>query len=223
MEKHARSRMSLSRSVEDVTRTLLCEWQELWRHHKQKGRGAQRHASPAPLVVSSVREGQRKRGSVQESATVSMDYKSFGEASMEDDKVTVIVVKDETTGCVAAHVCEQKSAADKWVVERVCDDIDLFGHSGLVLKGDGEPALVQVQSAIKEKRTHPTICQNPPAFNPQSNGSAERAVQDVMPQVRAMKIAVDQRLGTTVEDRLEGTGMDGRVVGGADQSVFGGS
>ena len=36
-----------------------------------------------------------------------------------------------------------------------------------------------------------------------------------------MKIALDQRLGTNREDRLEGTGMDGRVVGGADQSVFG--
>ena len=109
-----------------------------------------------------------------------MDYKSFGEASTEEDKVTMItmiVVKDETTGCVAAHICEQKSAADKWVVERVCDDIDLFGHSGVVLKGDGEPALVQVQSAIKEKRTHPTICQNPPAHNPQSNGSAESSTR----------------------------------------------
>ena len=74
----------------------------------------------------------------------------------------MIFVKDETTGFVAAHVCEQEYAADKWVVERVCDHIDLFGHSGVVLKGNGEPALVQVQSAVKEKRTHPTICQNPP-------------------------------------------------------------
>ena len=81
----------------------------------------------------------------------------------------------------------------------MCDDIDLFGHSGVVLKGDGEPALVQVQSAIKEKRTHPTICQNPPAYNPQSSRSAERAVQEVMSQVRAMKVALEQRLGTTVK------------------------
>ena len=125
-----------------------------------------------------------EQGEVQ---TVSMDYKSFGEASTEEEKVTMILVKDETTGCVAAYVCEHKCAADNWVVERVCDDIDLFGHSGVVLKRDGEPALVRVQSAIKEKRTHPTFCQNPPAYNPQSNVSAERAVQEVMAQVQAMK------------------------------------
>ena len=133
------------------------------------------HRSWCPVCVKArgKEEAHKKVREQGEVPTVSMDYKSFGEASTEEDKVTMIVVKDETTGCVAAHVCEQKSAADKWVVERVCDDIDLFGHSGVVLKGDGEPALIQVQSAIKEKRTHPTICQNPPAYNPQSNGSEQ--------------------------------------------------
>ena len=134
------------------------------------------HRSWCPVCVKprAKEEAYKKLREQGEVPTVSMDYESFGEASTEEDRVTMIVVKDETTGCVAAHVCEQKSAVDKWVVERVCDDIDLFGHSGVVLKGDGESALVQVQSAIKEKGTHPTICQNPPAYNPQSNGSGER-------------------------------------------------
>ena len=122
MEKHTRSRMSLSRSVEDVTRTPCASGKKPWRLHRQRGRGAQRHAPPAPLVVSSEREGQRKRGSAQESARTRRSpdrfhHKSFGEASTEEDKTTMIVVKDETTGCVAAHVCEQQT--NGWLSECV--------------------------------------------------------------------------------------------------------
>ena len=151
--------MSLSRSVENVTRNPLCEWQETLETPPTE---VEEH-NVSHLVCVKARGKEEAHKKVREQGevpTVSMDYKSFGEASTEEDKVTMIVVKDETTGCAAAHVCEQKGA----------DDIDLFGHSGVVLKGDGEPALVQVQSATKEKRTHPTICQNPPAYNPQPKG-----------------------------------------------------
>ena len=119
------------------------------RRHRQRGRGAPSHALAAPLVVSGVREGQRKRGSAQASARTPRSPDRF-------HGLQVIRWSIDEEG-VAAHVCQLKRAADKSVVERVCDDINLFGHSGVVLKGDGEPALVQVQSAIKEKRGHPTI------------------------------------------------------------------
>ena len=92
-----------------------------------------------------------------------------------------------------------------------------------LISSDAVPALVQVQSAIKETRTHPTICQNPPAYNPQSNGSAERE-SSTRSYVSGTgnENSSGPALGHHREDRSEGTGMDGRVVGGADQSVFGG-
>ena len=65
------------------------------------------------VKVRGKEEAHKKVREQGEVPTVSMDYKSFGEASTEEDKVTMIVVKDETTGCVAAHVCEQKSAWPK--------------------------------------------------------------------------------------------------------------
>ena len=73
------------------------------------------HHSWCPVCVNArgKDEAHKKVREQGEVPTVSMDYKLFGEASTEEDKVTMIVVKDETTGCVAAHVCEQKSAADK--------------------------------------------------------------------------------------------------------------
>ena len=130
--------------------------------------------------------------------TVSVDYKAFGESEHDDDKIQMVVVKDESTGCVSAHVCEAKGAGDRWVVDRICDDIGLWGHTELIIKGDGEPALIQVQEAIKDKWNHKTVPQNPPAYNPQASGAAERAVQEIMGEIRALKIGLEQRNGIKI-------------------------
>ena len=127
-----------------------------------------------------------------------MDYKAFSESEHDDDKIQMVVVKDESTGCVSAHVCEAKGAGDRWVVDRICDDIGLWGHTELIIMVDGEPALVQVQEAIKDKWNHETVPQNPPAYNPQANGAAERAVQEIMGEIRALKIGLEQRIGIKI-------------------------
>ena len=84
-------------------------------------------------------------------------------------------------------------------MERLIEDIDNTGHTNIILKGDGEPALVQVMNVIKEKRKHNTIIVNPPAYDPQSNGPAENAVQNMMRQIRKVKIGLEQRLGAKIE------------------------
>ena len=57
--------------------------------------------------------------------------------------------------------------------------MDALGYRKVVLKTDGEPALVAVQEAVAKARTHETLCQNPPGYDPQANGVAERAVSKV--------------------------------------------
>ena len=42
--------------------------------------------------------------------------------------------------------------------------------------------------------------ENPPAYNPESNGSAEKAVQDVSEQVRSLKLALEARIGVSIGD-----------------------
>ena len=159
------------------------------------------HRSWCPVCTKARgKEDAHKKGQTKgEKPIVSMDYKSFGENSGDDDKMTMIVIKDEMTGCIAAHVCQTKGSTDQWVVDRLCDDVELFGHTEVILKSDGEPSIVQVQSAIKDKRAHNTICQNSPAYNPQANRAAERAVQEVMGQIRAMKIGLQQRINAEIK------------------------
>ena len=75
---------------------------------------------------------------------MSVDYKSLGESGVEDDKITTIVIRDNSSKITFAHFCEKKGSGDEWVVEQILVDIDHLGHIDLILKGDGEPALVQV-------------------------------------------------------------------------------
>ena len=89
---------------------------------------------------------------------------------------------------------EQKGAKDQWAVERILDDIKMFGHTDIIIKGDGEPALTQVQDEIIERRSAGSVPQNPPAYDPQANGAVERGVQEFMNQMRALKIGLEQRI-----------------------------
>ena len=158
------------------------------------------HRSWCPVCVKArgKEEAHKKVREQGEVPTVSMDYKSFDEASTDEDKITMIVVKDETTAALQPMFANKRAQqTNGWSSE--CLTTLISSDTVELCSKDGEPALGQVQSATKEAGTHPTICQNPPAYNPQSNGSAERAVQEVMSQVRAMKLALDQRLGTSVK------------------------
>ena len=129
----------------------------------------------------------------REKPTVGLDYKAFGEDADQEDKSMAIIMRDRETKMTFAHVCPCKGP-DPWVIARVADDIDTIGHADIIMKSDGEPALVKLMMEIKAKRAHSTIPQHPPAYDPQSNGAIEKAVDDVMGQVRALKIGLERRI-----------------------------
>ena len=113
---------------------------------------------------------------VPDKPVVTFDYKSFGQEIDKDDKLTAIVVRD-ITKTLYSHVCQSKGASDEWIVDRVVQDIDELGHIEVVLKCDGEPSIIQLLKKVKEKRVNNTILEHPPAYDPQSNGVAEKSVQ----------------------------------------------
>ena len=142
----------------------------------------------------------KARGTGQESA-----WKKREPGRLDGLQVTMTVGKEEeTTGCDAAHVCEQKGSADHCVIERVCHNVDLFGHTG-VLTGDGEPALVQVQSAIKESKPFSRIHQ--------------QTLLKPMGRCSCNDNSFEPALECHCTDGLEGAGVDGRVVDGDNQCL----
>ena len=139
-----------------------------------------------------------KKRSEETVPTVVMDYKSFGQDD-DDKNLTALVLRDKKTTTTMGHVCECKGTEDKWIVKKILEDIDEMGHTDIILKTDGEPALVQVATEVKRQSPHSTVLQNPPAYDPAANGVAERAVQEWMGQMRVCKIGLEQRIKTKVE------------------------
>jgi len=142
---------------------------------------------------------RQKEGEVSCKPCMSFDYKSFGQEGDYDDKATAMVAKDDKFKMKFAHICEKKGSSDKWIIDKIIEDIDRLGHTEVILKGDGEPALQDVLQEVKRRRVHPTLLQGPPAYDPQANGAAEKAVQDYMGQLRTMKIGLEARLKCKVE------------------------
>ncbi len=131
---------------------------------------------------------------------ISLDYQELNEDAEPPQKV--IVGKDEKTGSVFCHKVIAKGLTDEWAVRKVIQDIEDVGRSQVILKTDGEPAIKAVQSRMISLRKAQTVPRNPPAYNPQSNGPCEKAVQDVTGQLRTMKLALESRVQVKVPDDL---------------------
>ena len=141
----------------------------------------------------------RNKGDKREGINVvGMDYLSFGQEA-DDDKITMIVIRDKEALTTFAHPCLTKGASDEWVVKEVQEDLALLGYPRIILKTDGEPSLVQVQAEVIRQSPKEVIPQNPPAYDPQSNGVIEHCVDEVMGQVRALKIALERRIKRSVK------------------------
>ena len=69
----------------------------------------------------------------------------------------------------------------------------------------GEPAIVLLQERVVSQRSQDTIAVNPPAYDPQSNGVAEKIVQDVKAQLRVLKVRLEARKqhSVVVENHLK--------------------
>ena len=133
-------------------------------------------------------------------AEIAMDYKSFGQSTPgEEDKGTAIILKDRDTKTIYGHLVEEKGVGDGWVVKKLVEDVDSLGYTDLMVKTDGEPAIVQVAKELQKLRTHWTLIEHPPAYDPKSNDAAEKAVDMSMGQMRAIKIGLEKRIQMRIE------------------------
>ena len=142
---------------------------------------------------------------------VRLDYcflnETFGDEGDDDATTgersqTVLVMQESECRSVWAYAVDQKGATEEWAIHKICEDLETVGMKGdrIIIKDDQEPAIVDVAREIARNRggQFGTAIDNSRVGDSDSNGTIERAIQDVEGQCRAMRSALEARIKTRV-------------------------
>ena len=108
---------------------------------------------------------------------------------LEEDHRTCGSGRDDRRG--AGLPLPRQRPGDDWVVKQLVLDLEDWGRRNVRLQTDGEPAMLALQQAIAENRKGETVQRNSLPYNPQSNGGAEQAIQDVTDLMRRMLLGLE--------------------------------
>ena len=158
---------------------------------------------------------RRTEADAQRVAMVSFEYagiKDDGEfvsslelKDLEDDesvaRVLVVALRtpDDRQSCVMGHIVPCKGVdRDKFSVDCLVSDIVWTGYTRVMLKSDNEPAILKLLiESLKELRINgleQVMSENPPEYDPRSNGMAEAAVKSWKGMFRTHRSALEERL-----------------------------
>ena len=66
----------------------------------------------------------------------------------KDGQTPIIVLKDTKSRAIFAHACPCKGAHEA-VVARLVADLDMLGYKRVLIRSDGEPAILDLWSKVK--------------------------------------------------------------------------
>ena len=125
-------------------------------------------------------------------------YYAFMRSTTDEDLLTVFVGRLYPTREITIIPCEQKGE-DMHAINRLANFIKNAGVQKLVYMADQESALATLmENAIQKASISGELVSAVPEHSPvgdsQSNGRAERAVQEAEDMLRCMKLAIEERL-----------------------------
>ena len=124
---------------------------------------------------------------------VHSDYAFFRNHKGDRVHMPVLVSKSRKTKSISAHVVPKKGTGGGWIVQQYLRDLKKQGLRGkVVLRSDGEPAIVDLLNRVADIRMGETLIENSPVGDSRANGEAERAVQSVQKQTRTIKLATER-------------------------------
>ena len=95
-----------------------------------------------------------------------------------------------------------KGSTGRFSVDKILEFVEEVGDSSsqIIIKSDQEPAIVSLaEDMVKAREEGRTVVEQSPKQSSGSSGVVERAVQQVEGQMRALLIAVEDRLGEEIK------------------------
>ena len=115
----------------------------------------------------------------------------------------MMVMVDESTGNKYMRAVDHRGLEgqgdNSWLVRDMHEELKSWGHPGggrnaIILKSDGEPAIVAVREALARCHGGIVTPQQPPKGEHQANGVAEEAGRTIRDHARVMKINVQAKV-----------------------------
>ena len=167
-----------------------------WRPHCVRSRGL--NAPHTPQGVD--RDGGERI------PTIAIDYGPLKSEEVEDSEQMgpMLAMKDIKHGMVRSIVVPAKGTATEWVIEKCVEWIIERGHGRIILKSDQGKSVAALSEEIKRfkhaaRDDMDAIIEHSDVGESQSNAAVERAVRTAEEMVRALKLALEDR----IQDKLK--------------------
>ena len=180
---------------------LWCRWCVLGR-----GRGLQHRACTGSLVpIIGIDYFFLTGKGLQTRQELEMSTDEVAQARAQGKLAKCLLVRCYASKTIFGHVVPRKGLdEDGIVVTMILRDLEWLGHTRVIVKADGEPAIQALARRAVElakcelKDLAQVSKEDPAAYDSMSNGGTEVGVGILKGQFRTMKLCLEQRIDKTV-------------------------
>ena len=138
---------------------------------------------------------------------MSSSEEESGDEFPKEEVCPAIVMLDEETGNKHMRIVDQKGLGTKgemkWSVQDMHEELKAWRTGGanqkVILKSDGEPAIVSVREALARIHGGMVTPEQPPRGEHQSNGAVEEAGRTSRDMLRVLKLQLEARIKQPLE------------------------
>ena len=179
-----------------------------WCRHCVRGRGRNR---PHRNKKKTRQEEERERGGEPEAvAKISLDYFFMSQADQRAAQNPMIVMTDGINGNKYMRAVGQKGMGAgkqmEWLIKDIHEELKAWGRPGgfrnkLIMKSDGERAIVAVREALSSYHGGEVTPEQPPKGEHQANGEVEEAGKTVRDMVKVLKDQLEFKAKVKIEPK----------------------